>query len=488
MTYWHMQLHPNAPNFKLEREILEQKELIGLGDWPKGKGQIAQFKQAMSLGDIVLIKQGSRPIALVEVTGEYEYLKRVNNKLDWFPHRRNIKVIAFMDELKNDFPSPRGTLKKSVNRYTPTYQYINQWYSSVITPDLNKQGLKIRTLYINHYKMFYDFKLNFLDKDNKLPAVTVLAGINGSGKTTLLEHMAGFDTSPKFEGEDYIEIYLNGEPLTIYKDSKKKQTNGIREYKSSVIYCPVDFGNLVDLEEKIKGYIDELMFERDLKASEAYGELRHNISEIFSELGLGINFSGMDRNKNIYFENEKGERFGIDALSTGEKTLLTKVLYLYLSEIKNSIILIDEPELSLHPTWQNNILQRYENFADKNNNQIILATHSPHILASAKSNSIRLLNFNKGKVEIFERFDHSYGLEFSQILTDIMGVKHLRTPKVEEQLDTIKARIASDLFKTEEFKSLWQELEKHLGSKDVDLNLLKLEMRMREKSVQNHKK
>ncbi|HIE01623.1 MAG TPA: ATP-binding protein, partial [Thiotrichaceae bacterium] len=226
----------------------------------------------------------------------------------------------------------------------------------------------------------------------------------------------------------------------------------------------------------------------DLKASEAYGELRHNISEIFSELGLGINFSGLDRKKEIYFENQNGERFGIDSLSTGEKTLLTKVLYLYLSEIKNSIILIDEPELSLHPTWQNNILQRYENFADKNNNQIILATHSPHILASAKSNSIRLLNFNKGKVEIFERFDHSYGLEFSQILTDIMGVKHLRTPKVEEQLRTIKELIASDMFKTEGFKSLWQELEKHLGSKDVDLNLLKLEMRMREKSVQNHKK
>ncbi len=162
--------------------------------------------------------------------------------------------------------------------------------------------------------------------------------------------------------------------------------------------------------------------------------------------------------------------------------------HLYLLEIKNSIILIDEPELSLHPAWQNNILQLYEHFADKNNNQIILATHSPHILASAKSNSIRLLNLNKGKVEIFDSFDQSYGLEFSKILTDIMGVKHLRTPKVEEQLGTIKELIASDQFKTERFKSLWRDIEKHLGSNDVDLSLLKLEMHMREKSVQNNKK
>ena len=125
-----------------------------------------------------------------------------------------------------------------------------------------------------------------------------------------MEYIAGFE-SPKFEGEEYIEIYLNGEPLTIYKDSKKKQTNGIREYKSSVIYCPVDFGNIVDLEEKIKSYIDELMFEGDLKASEAYEELRHNISEIFSELGLRNSFSGLDRNKEIYFENQNGERFTV---------------------------------------------------------------------------------------------------------------------------------------------------------------------------------
>lgn len=113
-----------------------------------------------------------------------------------------------------------------------------------------------------------------------------------------------------------IEIDLNGEALTIYKDSKRKQTKGIREYKSSVIYCPVDFGNLVDLETKIKSYIEELMFERDFKASEAYEELRNNISEIFAQLDLKIHFSGLDRNKNVYFENQHGERFGIDALST----------------------------------------------------------------------------------------------------------------------------------------------------------------------------
>jgi hypothetical protein len=137
MTYWHMQLHPNNPNFNREREILEQKQVIGVDDRSDGEKKIDLFKLAMSIGDIVLIKLGAQPIALVEVTGEHEYIKQVNDDLDWFPHRRNIKVIAFMDDVKNDFPYPRGTLKKSVTIDTPTYQYINQWYNNVIAPDLN---------------------------------------------------------------------------------------------------------------------------------------------------------------------------------------------------------------------------------------------------------------------------------------------------------------------------------------------------------------
>ena len=38
-------------------------------------------------------------------------------------------------------------------------------------------------------------------------------------------------------------------------------------------------------------------------------------------------------------------------------------LYLYLAEIKDKVILIDEPESSLHPAWQSRILKLYENYA-----------------------------------------------------------------------------------------------------------------------------
>jgi hypothetical protein len=244
MTYWHMQLHPDDKNFNREREILEQTHVIGLGAWLEGTPQISQFEDEMEIGDIVLIRLGGKSIALVEVTGEFEKVESVNKDLDWFPNRRKIKVIDFMEEQRHDFPSPRGTLKKSVNRYTPTYQYINDWYNQAIDPDSNRKGLNIRKIFIDSHKIFSDIQINLVDKDGKSQPIIIIAGINGSGKTTLLEYIANFDTTPTFDKKDHVDIDLNGENLTIYKDSKKKQTNGITDFKNGVIYLPIDFGNI----------------------------------------------------------------------------------------------------------------------------------------------------------------------------------------------------------------------------------------------------
>jgi len=60
-------------------------------------------------------------------------------------------------------------------------------------------------------------------------------------------------------------------------------------------------------------------------------------------------------------------------------------------DLKDSVILIDEPELSLHPNWQNHILRVYKNIANQGNNQLIVATHSPQIISSTPNQSLRIL-------------------------------------------------------------------------------------------------
>jgi hypothetical protein len=79
-----MQLHPSDINWGKEIELLTEKALIGLG---KSKSTIAyvNFINDMDINDIVLIKRGATPLALVKVIGSYEDIGTNNeDKLDWF--------------------------------------------------------------------------------------------------------------------------------------------------------------------------------------------------------------------------------------------------------------------------------------------------------------------------------------------------------------------------------------------------------------------
>lgn len=70
-------------------------------------------------------------------------------------------------------------------------------------------------------------------------------------------------------------------------------------------------------------------------------------------------------------------------LSSGEKNLIVLFYELIFETYKNnkqSIVLIDEPETSLHIEWQQNLVKNIMNICKTNNIQVILATHSPDIV------------------------------------------------------------------------------------------------------------
>ncbi len=79
-------------------------------------------------------------------------------------------------------------------------------------------------------------------------------------------------------------------------------------------------------------------------------------------------------------------KINIDNLSSWEKQIVFRGSYLLKDKesIKWAIGLIDEPEISLHPLWQQKILDFYTNlFKDSNNNQtsqLFISTHSPYVL------------------------------------------------------------------------------------------------------------
>ena len=79
-----------------------------------------------------------------------------------------------------------------------------------------------------------------------------------------------------------------------------------------------------------------------------------------------IDNTSRDEKKIIFSKN--GNNISIDDLSTGEKQIVFRGTQLLrnVNNMDNSIILIDEPELSMHPRWQDKILPYYRNLFTKN--------------------------------------------------------------------------------------------------------------------------
>ena len=132
----------------------------------------------------------------------------------------------------------------------------------------------------------------------------------------------------------------------------------------------------------------------------------------FATVFQNLNFykiSNEGSNKKVIFKKNDHE-VEISALSSGEKQIVFRGAFLLQNQqsSKGCCILIDEPEISLHPIWQGKIFNYYRNlFIDelgRQTSQMFIATHSQYVLKSALDNSsntlILLLKNSSGTLEI----------------------------------------------------------------------------------------
>lgn len=78
--------------------------------------------------------------------------------------------------------------------------------------------------------------------------------------------------------------------------------------------------------------------------------------------------------------NGDGSSFHITDLSSGEQQILVLAFEVLFSAEPGTLILIDEPELSLHVLWQDTLIDDLKEMGDLKNVQFLLATHSPTLL------------------------------------------------------------------------------------------------------------
>jgi predicted ATP-binding protein involved in virulence len=363
--------------------------------------------------------------------------------------------------------------------------------------------LKIEKIKISSYKVLQNFEIDFTDKDGNILNTIVLAGVNGSGKTTVLELIKdSFDLEFRFNTDDdciNFDINDNRDVLNYisikpkyFDDTNRRSFNSnwtrslqvsvtpiFKKYfellKSQIIYFKVFENKKEIVISQIKNFIDLIKdTNEDLTIKQANQKAVDEINSIFDGLDLKTKFKGIskDINRDILFENDIKDDIKLDELSTGEQQLFIRALSLKMMDLKDCVILIDEPEISLHPNWQNQILKVYMNIAKAGNNQLIIATHSPQIISSTPNESLRVLVKNAKDIEV-KSFDKSYGAEIEEVLQDLMGTKYLRTPEIAKQINTMWDYLNSE--DLENFEKIYNELESILDLNDKDLVLARLE-------------
>jgi len=93
------------------------------------------------------------------------------------------------------------------------------------------------------------------------------------------------------------------------------------------------------------------------------------------------------RTLSLQIKFDDGSSSGLRALSSGERQIIT-MIYAASQMSAQKIVLIDEPEISLHIDWQRFLLKKMSE--QLNNRQVIACTHSPAIAADYEDRLMEL--------------------------------------------------------------------------------------------------
>jgi predicted ATP-binding protein involved in virulence len=227
--------------------------------------------------------------------------------------------------------------------------------------------------------------------------------------------------------------------------------------------------NTYDLKESIFNPLMIHIFNnKKIAPNEHISNLIRNINNQLNGVDFSTKFIDIESNA-LVFESGNGQKIYFEQLSHGEQNLYFRALYLNQMHLKNALILADEPENAFHPSWQQKIVKLYQNVGE--NNQVFLATHSPHIMASVRPDNLFILHFDEKtrKIDVInagKAGKYSKGVEPNRILKEIMQVEELRDFETKEDIKRLTDLLTIEAFETSEAQDLIEKLTNNLGRQD----------------------
>lgn len=188
-------------------------------------------------------------------------------------------------------------------------------------------------------------------------------------------------------------------------------------------------------------------------------------------------------NKWVYptvFFYKNGQRISFDSCSSGEKHILFAYIGILSRINNNTLILIDEPEISLHPEWQIRYVSTLSKLFDKYKNCcFILASHSHYFVSELKGESSTIVVLKKDLESSAPMADiipfDTYSWSAENIIYNVFGIRTSRNFYFEGDLSYLLNSL--ELFdgseeKRDSIQSQINKLQKYVFNENDPLHMI----------------
>lgn len=173
----------------------------------------------------------------------------------------------------------------------------------------------------------------------------------------------------------------------------------------------------------------------------------------------------------VFYKN--GKQIASEEMSSGEFAMLSMVLSISTAASdSHTLILIDEPELSLHPNWQMTIIDNLDRALKNQACHLLIATHSHMLVSDLPMNRSSVSQWEKDKDGnlIANRIgENTYGWSAEEVLLKVFKTATDRNRYFGERIAKLLEQMGNDTITKEavadELDDL-QEISQHLS--DVD--------------------
>lgn len=224
---------------------------------------------------------------------------------------------------------------------------------------------------------------------------------------------------------------------------------------------------LFDFYEKIKENKDTISMIIDLTDGNDLETKKHDIYALYKLRQMHVlNLS------QISFRKVSKEFVSCIDMSSGEFNMLATIISVASVAEKNVLILMDEPEISQHPSWQMSIIDYLDKCLRGQSCHLLIATHSNFLVSDLPIKRSEVLHLYKDKqclIKAKRIESNTYGWSAEEVLLKVFHVPTTRNRYLASIVGELMNGISYDTIKEEEVQDKISFLKEIVGNlNDID--------------------